>query len=486
MQFRQLRAAAKCASCVWLLLVAFRAFAQDALLADPHHFQLEYEDDKVRVLRFTLPPGETSPMHDHAEGVAVVVRSAKVRITSAAGLREEPSVPAGTVQHRSAGRDSAQNIDTVAYETVITEFKYALAAEAIRQKQTPSAAVTGTKPNNVATVTRESQPVISQKPKVIAAAPAPAPIAATQPPPQKQAEPAPPQPQQQAAVAPTLDEDSAFARPQKIVGSKSTTVNGVELAYVERGQGQAVILVHGALADLRSWSRQMDALAQRFHVVAYSRRYHYPNPSTGKERDYTYQVHADDLSALIRKLDLGRVHLVAQSWGAAVAGMVAAQHPELVRSLVLIEPPFEEFLPSLRAEGAKYSRIEIMNIIRKAMGKQHSPERGLQLFADWGGGSGSWDKLTPEQQQRRRENQNSLQDMSLFAETPKFSCADAKKISAPTLIVHSEGAAPNNLEITARLAECIPGAQGMAGSTAADAAESFNRSVMGFLEKNSR
>jgi pimeloyl-ACP methyl ester carboxylesterase len=45
-------------------------------------------------------------------------------------------------------------------------------------------------------------------------------------------------------------------------------VNGTRLTYVQRGRGAAVVLVHGAVSDLRSWERQLAVLAQHHHAIA--------------------------------------------------------------------------------------------------------------------------------------------------------------------------------------------------------------------------
>ncbi|HEX9117868.1 MAG TPA: alpha/beta hydrolase, partial [Anaerolineae bacterium] len=113
-------------------------------------------------------------------------------------------------------------------------------------------------------------------------------------------------------------------------------VNGAQLAYEAQGEGEPLVFVHGSLEDYRSWHGQMARFAERFHVVSYSRRYHYPNAPAGDRRDYSAALHAEDLAGLIRALDLGpRVHLVTSSYGGYVSLVMAARHPELVRSMVL-------------------------------------------------------------------------------------------------------------------------------------------------------
>ncbi len=81
-------------------------------------------------------------------------------------------------------------------------------------------------------------------------------------------------------------------------------VRGTDLRFVERGTGIPVVFVHGSLGTLESWAPQIDAFATRFRVIAYSRRYHWPNAAQPDGQEYTLSLHADDLIGLIEALGL--------------------------------------------------------------------------------------------------------------------------------------------------------------------------------------
>ena len=66
---------------------------------------------------------------------------------------------------------------------------------------------------------------------------------------------------------------------------------------------------------------------------------------------------ADDLAALIRRLGLGRVHLIGTSIGAFTALVLAVKHPEMVRSLVLAEPPVHEWVRDSPDGAAAYKEF---------------------------------------------------------------------------------------------------------------------------------
>jgi non-heme chloroperoxidase len=111
------------------------------------------------------------------------------------------------------------------------------------------------------------------------------------------------------------------------------------LYYTERGAGDAVVLVHGGLSDGRTWQPQLEALSTSHRVIAYTRRDHH---AARPQADAPDQMGKDiqDLASLVDKLGLAPVHLVGHSWGAFVCLWLSIRRPDLVRSLVLAEPPF--------------------------------------------------------------------------------------------------------------------------------------------------
>ena len=125
---------------------------------------------------------------------------------------------------------------------------------------------------------------------------------------------------------------------------KTMAVNGAQLRYVEQGQGTPVVLVHGALSDLRTWARQREALSTRYRAVAYTQRYFGTEEWDMGGPKFGVQTHSDDLAAFIRGLGAGPVHLVGWSYGAHVVLNAVVDHPELVRSAFVFEPPIPTYV----------------------------------------------------------------------------------------------------------------------------------------------
>jgi len=444
-----------------LILFGMVLVAQDPLTVDSAHFRVEYEDSNVRVLRFTLPAGETSPMHDHAERVTVVVRTGRIRATYEDGHVEETENVAGSTRHRDPMRHSVQNIGTTMYEAVSTEFKGNTVASSPTAKRVPSQSQTAQPPQSIPQQTPAPEPAQTSQ----------AASASTQP-----------------AKEPAIDLEADIPKVvvQPIAGMKTLSVNGAELAYVERGSGETVVLIHPALGDLRSWSPQFNVLSDRFHVVAYSRRYHYPNRATGKEQDYTFAQHARDLTEFVRSMKVGPVHLVGQGAGAMIAALVAGEHPDLVRSVALAEPLAEDLLSPLQAEATRYSRREILSIVRRAMLKKKDVDSGLRTYIEWAFGSGAWDVAPSDRKQRWRDNANALAASSANPDPPAFGCGDAGKVQSRTLVLSGEIASPNAQQMARALTGCIPNAERAvipksSQQLNSSAAEAFNKAVADFI-----
>lgn len=117
---------------------------------------------------------------------------------------------------------------------------------------------------------------------------------------------------------------------------KTFEINGTTLVGEQKGSGETLVFVHGAVGDFRTWENQVDEFATRYQVISYSRRWHHPQSCSVNATSYTPDIHIADLLSLLRQI--GPAHLVSHSYGAAISSVVAIQEPRLVRSLVLAEP----------------------------------------------------------------------------------------------------------------------------------------------------
>ncbi|MFK4100710.1 alpha/beta fold hydrolase [Streptomyces sp. NPDC019531] len=98
----------------------------------------------------------------------------------------------------------------------------------------------------------------------------------------------------------------------------------------------ALLLVHGWGGDGREWSVHAEALADRFRVIVPDLRGHGRSQVPGTGNAPVEMAH--DLAALIETLDCGPVVAVGHSMGGQVVNLLAVRHPELVRSVVALDP----------------------------------------------------------------------------------------------------------------------------------------------------
>jgi pimeloyl-ACP methyl ester carboxylesterase len=116
-------------------------------------------------------------------------------------------------------------------------------------------------------------------------------------------------------------------------------LNNISLKYVEYGNSEPLVLVHGSASDYRTWESQLNSFSKYFRTIAYSRRYHWPNEKIPEDSDYSITEHKQDLINLLHALDANPAHLVGHSYGAFICLLLALQHPNMIRSMVLAEPP---------------------------------------------------------------------------------------------------------------------------------------------------
>lgn len=120
---------------------------------------------------------------------------------------------------------------------------------------------------------------------------------------------------------------------------KSATISTGQLAYVDRGAGQPVLLVHGFPLDYTMWDAQIDALADHARVIAPDLRGFGQSPlgSADPEHGISMERYADDLVELLDAIkpviDVPIV-LVGFSMGGYIAWQFVRKYPERLQALV--------------------------------------------------------------------------------------------------------------------------------------------------------
>jgi quercetin dioxygenase-like cupin family protein len=97
--------------------------AEDPVKVDPRHYKVDFENERVRVLRIKYGPGEKSIMHSHPESIAVFLTDAHHKFSYPDGRTEDIKADAGTVQHMDAFTHLPENLSTTPFEVIVIELK---------------------------------------------------------------------------------------------------------------------------------------------------------------------------------------------------------------------------------------------------------------------------------------------------------------------------------------------------------------------------
>ncbi|MGI8862453.1 MAG: alpha/beta fold hydrolase [Gaiellaceae bacterium] len=230
-------------------------------------------------------------------------------------------------------------------------------------------------------------------------------------------------------------------------------VNGVDLEYVDEGTGVPVVFSHGGGSDLRYWEPQREVFAARYRFVAYSHRFHGTDPWPAKG-DYSSDAHTADLVAIMRRLEIGPVHLVGFSTGIALRATLC--EPGLVRSLTIIEPNVPWLLEG-NPEGEAvlaWWRDENERVRAEAAG---NAERGARLWFELVNNRGP-DTFDAQPEALRRMWLDNFSARRPAAPSPEpLTCEQLGAITTPTLAMGAEYGMPYSRRIVDMLAGCIPG-----------------------------
>jgi pimeloyl-ACP methyl ester carboxylesterase len=133
-------------------------------------------------------------------------------------------------------------------------------------------------------------------------------------------------------------------------------INGTGISVEERGHGApAVVFAHGVLLNRRMFDHQLGALQGRHRCIAFDFRGH--GRSEVPEGGYAVDDLTEDAAELIRQTNSGPCHFIGHSLGSFVGLRLAARHPELVRSLVVISGSAD---PQSRLDVFQYRALQAL------------------------------------------------------------------------------------------------------------------------------
>ncbi len=163
--------------------------------------------------------------------------------------------------------------------------------------------------------------------------------------------------------------------------------SGVRIRVAECGplSGPAVVLVHGAFVDSRTWHGLLDQLGQEFRMFSPDLPGFGDSEKPAPSRfPYTVEAFTESLVDLYGALGLSRASVVGHGLGGAIAMTLAARHPELVARLVLIDPICRP------PPAGSLQRTLLLPVLGGLFLKQLLGRHGYRvLFRDWLVGPGA-------------------------------------------------------------------------------------------------
>jgi len=238
----------------------------------------------------------------------------------------------------------------------------------------------------------------------------------------------------------------------------TTQVNGVSIWSEKQGtSGTPVVLVHGSWGDHHNWDLVAPRLAEAHAVVTYGRRGHSQSQRLASQGS----VHDDaaDLAALIEQTGIAPAHVVGNSFGAIISLRLAAERPDLIRSLIIHEPPLVGLLSGdptmatiLQAVNERISGVvELL-----AAGDM---ARGARRFVeDLAFGPDAWDQLPPQAQETFIANAPTWLDESRDPDALTIDLATLENFERPTLVTQGDASPPMFKPIAQRVADAMPAA----------------------------
>lgn len=147
---------------------------------------------------------------------------------------------------------------------------------------------------------------------------------------------------------------------------RNENVNGVKLAYIERGEGIPVVLLHGFCGSSAYWEEVIPLMEGSCRLIIPDLRGH--GDSSAPEGTYTMETMAEDIAGLLEKKDCGQAVVLGHSLGGYVTLALAEKHPDKLLGFGLVH---STAYPD--DEKGKEGRLKAMETIK---------EQGLPAFLE--------------------------------------------------------------------------------------------------------
>lgn len=280
---------------------------------------------------------------------------------------------------------------------------------------------------------------------------------------------------------------------------KKIIISNYELNYEEKGEGELVVFVHGSVSDYRTWKNQFEEFSKNYHTIVYSRRFHWPNKKILSTEDYSMNQHVDDLEKLLKETGK-KANLVGHSYGGFICLLLAMKSPELIRKLILSEPPLITLHVSNIPKPIEIIKLlftrpktgfAIINFGVKGIGpatkevKNDNIDKAIEIFGKATLGREAYAELS--KLRKEQVNENVIKSEFIGSGFPKLDLNKIANTNIPTLLLEGENSPKLFSLLLDRLEELLPNSKrnvipNASHITHEDNCNEYNRLVLSFIK----
>ncbi len=234
--------------------------------------------------------------------------------------------------------------------------------------------------------------------------------------------------------------------------------NGLTINYGEAGEGPVLVLLHAAGSTGAQWRGVLGELDDKYHTITpdgwgHGKSSFWPDPETLLHDDQ-----ADLVKRILDEVGVESFDLIGHSYGGGTAIRFVLEHPEMVRSLVLIEPMVACLLRELGGTDALAELEGIQDDFRERLAKD-GPEAAWQGFLDFRNEPGTWVGYAEKTRQNFiRRTPAQLANFNANANN-RTTQAEVQSIDKSTLVIRGVDTSLYDMRMSEIVAENIPGAK---------------------------
>lgn len=268
------------------------------------------------------------------------------------------------------------------------------------------------------------------------------------------------------------------------------TVNDITLHYDDKGVGDPVVFLHGAISDRRVWRDYQDAISSDRRFVSYDQRHFGDSISSLENASFSADSHADDLIKFVESLDALPVSVVSWSYGGDVAARASIRRPDLFKALVYYEPDIngliDEVAGSNRTKAHLYEKFDpAFTLLEKGQNEEAAMSFIDVVFQLPAGGAYS---ESDDSKAIWMENSDTLPSY-LSADAGNIAtCESLGNLNIPSLIVTGETGFVYDAMMSDKLAQCLTNSKQVTLSEANHDGpyrkpEDFTNMIINFLDR---